>query len=118
MHTSLDLHDDQGPVLVTITWTVDPADVEEFTAAMTVVRRQRRRDGAITWGLYEDADRPGHLTESFVVATWAEQERQHERPIAADLAAQEGARRFLVADHTPQVQHQIGRHASSARHRR
>ena len=114
LHTSLHLHDDQGPVLIDITWLVDPAHVAEFTAAMAVVRRQRRRDGAVTWGLYEDVDRPGHLTESFLVASWAEHERQHDRPTAADQVAQEPARQFLVAGHTPHVRHHIGRHTSGS----
>jgi MFS family permease len=114
LHTSLHLHDDQGPVLIDITWVVDPADVAEFTAAMAVVRRQRRRDGAVTWGLYEDVDRPGHLIESFLVASWAEHERQHDRPTAADQVAQEPARQFLVAGHAPHVRHHIGRHTSGS----
>ena len=115
LHTALHVHDDQGPVLISVSWVVEPDDVPAFSAAMRVVRRQRRRDGAITWGLFEDVDQPGHLTESFIVASWAEHERQHDRPTVADQLAQEPARRFLLNGHTPHVRHHIGRHTVETR---
>lgn len=95
-----------GPVLVTVEWRVDPAAVADFTAAMVPTRRRRRRDGAITWGLYEDVEQPGRMLESFTVASWAEHERQHGRAIAADVEVEAAARAFLV-DGAPVVTHLV-----------
>jgi MFS family permease len=95
-----------GPVLVTIEWRVDPVRVTEFTEAMRPIHRLRRRDGAIRWGLFEDVVRPGHMLESFEVASWAEHERQHGRATAADALAQEPARSMLI-DGDPVVTHLV-----------
>jgi MFS family permease len=98
--------DEEGPVLVTIEWRIDPEAAQEFARAMEPVRRQRLRDGGMTWGLFHDLEEPGRMLESFTVTTWAEHERQHHRMIAADVAEQEAARAFLVAD-GPTVRHLI-----------
>jgi hypothetical protein len=98
-----------GPVLVTIEWRIDPARVDEFAEAMRPVHRLRRRDGAIRWGLYEDVVRPGHMLESFEVASWAEHERQHGRATAADALAQQPARAMLI-DGDPMVTHLVAPH--------
>lgn len=95
-----------GPVLVTVEWRIDPASASEFTAAMEPIRRRRRRDGAITWGLYADIADPGRMLESFTVASWAEHERQHGRTIATDVAVEAAARAFLV-DGDPVVTHLV-----------
>ena len=52
-------HPDHGPVLVTVEYHIDPAQGREFSHAMQAVRQFRRRDGAIRWGLFEDAATPG-----------------------------------------------------------
>ena len=51
---------------------------------MQLMRRIRRRDGAIRWGLFEDAATPGRYIETFVVESWAEHLRQHERVTISD----------------------------------
>jgi hypothetical protein len=56
---------------------------------------------------YEDVEAPGTFVEHFVVATWAEHERQHERPTAADEFINEAARQFLLAGHPLRVEHRI-----------
>jgi Transmembrane secretion effector len=93
-----------GPVLITIEWWIDPSRVEEFAVAMVPIARHRRRDGAVQWGLYRDVAEPGRMTESFMVASWAEHERQHHRTIAADAAEEAEARAFLVGN-DPTVTH-------------
>jgi MFS family permease len=104
---------EDGPVLVSIEWIIDPDHAEEFVQAMAPIRRQRLRDGGMTWGLFHDLARPGRMVESFTVATWAEHERQHHRSVAADSAAQAPARRLLV-DGEPRVHHFIGRRPTRA----
>src|SRR6266436_5239661 len=46
---------DRGPVLVTIEYRIDPNDREPFLAALEKLARERRRDGAYAWGVFEDA---------------------------------------------------------------
>jgi hypothetical protein len=67
----------------------------------------RRRDGAIRWGLWADAERPGHYLESFVVESWLEHLRQHERITAADRAVQRQATAFHRGAEPPRVTHFI-----------
>jgi len=75
---------DQGPVLVTVEYTVAPADVEEFLRAMQPYGRVRRRDGAFRWSVFRDVEQPDMYVEAFLVHSWAEHLRQHERLTLAD----------------------------------
>ncbi len=76
---------DDGPVLITVEYEVDPADAERFVPAMEELGRIRRRDGAYRWDLYADLERPGCYLETFVVDSWSEHLRQHGRLTVADL---------------------------------
>jgi len=80
---------DEGPVLVTVEYRVDPADVEAFVSAMEALERMRRRDGAIRWGLFRDTADPWRWLETFVVESWIEHLRQHERVTMSDRAVQD-----------------------------
>jgi MFS family permease len=105
--TAIDPAPDDGPVLVLIRYRVDPARTEEFAAAMRAMRRVRRRDGAYRWGLFEDVADPGCFVETYVVRSWAEHLRQHERFTAEDLAVRDRIRTFHVGDDPPTVSHFI-----------
>jgi hypothetical protein len=98
---------DDGPLLVSLRWQIDPERRAECVASMRPVRRLRRRDGAMQWGLYEDVEHPGDFIEHFTVATFAEHERQHERPTAADAQINECAQRFLLDGATLESSHLI-----------
>ncbi len=98
---------DRGPVLITIEYHIDPARMSEFTHAMQPMRRMRRRDGAMSWGLYEDAAQPGVIVESFVVESWLEHLRQHERVTKADREVQRAAQSFHISALPPVVRHLI-----------
>jgi MFS family permease len=75
---------DQGPVLVTIQYVVDPIKAPEFLHQIHKIQRIRRRDGAISWGVFADIKAPNTYLESFKVDSWAEHERQHNRFTQAD----------------------------------
>jgi MFS family permease len=107
---------DDGPVLVTTEWRIAPERAEEFAAAMVVVERQRRRDGAMQWGLYHDMADPGRMVETFTVATWAEHERQHHRSTGADAIEQRAARQMLLGG-DPVVTHLIAQYPVRQHHR-
>lgn len=100
---------DSGPVLVTIEYRVDPAKVPDFFAAMQTMRRIRRRDGAIHWGVYEDTSIPGTVIESFTAESWLEHLRQHDRVTNADRVQQEALRAFQTGDTPPVVRHFVTR---------
>ena len=100
---------DEGPVLVTLEYRIDPAREEEFLATMQVVRRMRRRGGAWAWGVFADAERPGVYLESYLVESWLEHLRQHERMTVTDRTINHRARAFHVGETGPVVRHMIAR---------
>jgi hypothetical protein len=101
------IHHEHGPVLVTVEYLVDPLRGKEFAHAMKAMRRIRRRDGAIRWGLYEDAAAPGRYLETFVVESWAEHLRQHERVTVSDREMELLAHAFHLGTEPPKVTHLI-----------
>jgi len=68
---------DEGPVLITVTFTVPPENERRFVEAMQRVQASRRRTGATRWDLYRDAAVPGRFMETFLVPSWDEHLRQH-----------------------------------------
>jgi hypothetical protein len=94
---------DEGPVLVTIEYRVDPGKVAEFLDALHDYERIRRRDGAVRWGVYYDAEDPGVYLENFIVESWAEHTRQHDRFTVADRKFEE--RVLSLAFGPPKTRH-------------
>jgi MFS family permease len=98
---------DDGPVLITVEYLVDPADTDAFISAMQELNRIRRRDGAHRWGLYADLERPGIHLETFLVDSWSEHLRQHGRLTVADLEVTHLIRSFHRGEDPPVVRHLI-----------
>ena len=96
-----------GPVLVTVEYRIDPERSHEFSRTMHAQSRVRRRDGAIQWGLFVDVTDPGRYVETFVVESWAEHLRQHERVTVADRDLEDRTRSFHIGDTPPVVSHFI-----------
>lgn len=95
---------DEGPVLITVTFTVPAANVAPFLQAMQHVRRSRQRTGASRWSLYRDAADPSRFVEAYHVPSWDEHLRQHhERLTGADQDIEEQAKQ--LAQGPPQVAH-------------
>jgi predicted MFS family arabinose efflux permease len=95
---------DEGPVLITLTFTVPADNVARFLRAMTQVRSSRHRTGASRWSLYRDAADPSRFVETFLVPSWEEHLRQHrERVTGADQDVEEEA--IKRAAGPPQVAH-------------
>ncbi|MFY9646780.1 MAG: MFS transporter [Terriglobales bacterium] len=74
----------KGPVLVTVEYVVIPKRTAEFVDAMHEYRRVRRRDGAYQWAIFRDTEVADRYLEIFLVNSWAEHLRQHERQTQAD----------------------------------
>lgn len=68
-----------GPVLVTASYRVPPDQMGAFVTAMRAVEAHRRRTGAYQWGLFRDLADPDRFVETFVVGSWGEHLRQHQR---------------------------------------
>lgn len=96
---------DQGPVLVTVEYLVDPDRAAEFVEAIHEYGRIRRRDGASRWGIYRDVENADRYVETFLVSSWAEHLRQHERATRADRALED--RLHSYARSAPNVRHLI-----------
>ena len=57
---------------------------------------ERRRDGAYAWDIFEDTASPGRMVETFLVESWMEHLRQHERVTNADRVLQERIENLLL----------------------
>jgi predicted MFS family arabinose efflux permease len=68
-----------GPVLVTAVYRPLPGREQELVDALYAGRYARRRTGAVSWRVWRDAADPGRVLEQFVVGSWEEHLRQHER---------------------------------------
>jgi MFS family permease len=108
--TTQDIAEDRGPVLVTVEYRIRPQDREAFLAALAPLEHERRRDGAYRWGVFEDAAEQGRIVESFLVESWMEHLRQHERVTNADRLVQEAVHRFQLSGE-PKVTHFIAAEA-------
>jgi MFS family permease len=103
---AVDADADRGPVLVTVEYQVAPERRGAFLAAIRNLEQQRRRDGAYSWDVFEDAARTGRFMETFMLASWLEHLRQHQRVTNADRVVQDAIREFN-ADAEPMVTHFI-----------
>jgi predicted MFS family arabinose efflux permease len=104
--TTQDIAQDRGPVLVTVEYCIRPQDRDAFLEAMAKLEHERRRDGAYRWGIFEDAAEAGRMVETFLVESWMEHLRQHERVTNADRVLQEAVRKFHLIG-APKVTHLI-----------
>ena len=89
-----DVEADRGPVLVTVEYRIDVKFREGFLDALYQLAHQRRRDGAYRWGVFEDVAEPGRFMETFLVESWIEHMRQHERVTNADRVLQDCVDQF------------------------
>lgn len=96
---------DRGPVLIQIEYQVRKDDIPAFLQAMQKVEHERRRDGAYAWGIAEHTGQPERVIEWFLVESWAEHLRQHQRVSKADADMQAEAVRFHQGPDKPVVHH-------------
>jgi hypothetical protein len=99
---------DEGPVMVTVEYLVDPSRAADFIEIMEQTRRARLRQGALSWGLFRDPAVPGRYLEYFLDETWVEHLRRLERFTASDVGLRERRLAFHLGDEPPKVQRFIG----------
>lgn len=96
---------DRGPVVVQVEYRIRRPDLPAFLLAMQAVERERRRDGAYAWGVAEHTGEPERVIEWFMLESWAEHLRQHQRVSKADADLQAEALRFHIGPDKPAVHH-------------
>ena len=107
---ALPIEPGDGPVMVTIEYLVDPARRGEFEAIMAESRSARLRAGAVSWGLFEDIERPARFVEYFACDSWADYLRRFDRFTAADEALHRRRHAFHIAESPPRISRFIARH--------
>jgi MFS family permease/quinol monooxygenase YgiN len=100
---AIDVDPDDGPVMVTVEYQIDPAEAAAFNAVMRETRRSRLRQGALSWGLFKDTSAPGRYIEYFVDESWLEHHRRLERFSAADAGLRERRTAFHRGSEPPKV---------------
>jgi len=106
-HLVFDPDSQDGPVLVTSTYTIAPENEQRFLQTMSRVRKSRLRTGAVEWGLYRDGEAANRFVEFFVVLSWEEHLRQHnERLTGVDRQYEEQA--DALSDPPPLTTHLLG----------
>jgi peroxiredoxin len=96
---------EKGPVLVTVEYAVIEKRTAEFVDAMHEYGRIRRRDGAYRWAIFRDTEVADRYLEIFLVNSWAEHLRQHERQTQADRELEQRINSCLSGE--PMVRHLI-----------
>ena len=92
---------DEGPVMVTVEYQIDPSRAAAFADVMERTRRARLRQGALSWGLFRDVAVPGRYIEYFVDENWLEHQRRLERFTAFDADLREQRLAFHVGAQPP-----------------
>jgi len=101
-----------GPVVVTVEFLIDEADIVPFLAAMSERRRIRRRDGAHQWALLRDLNDPRLWIERYKTATWLDYQRHNSRLTKDDAHVPERLLALHRGDKPPKVRRMIERQTS------
>jgi MFS family permease len=96
---------EQGPVLVTVEYLVDQQHAKSFLRVMHRYGRVRRRDGASRWAVFRDVEHNDVYLETFLVSSWAEHLRQHERSTREDRGLEDRLHSYVRSE--PRVRHLI-----------
>jgi MFS family permease len=98
---------DDGPVLIVVEYHIDPSKSKTFVQAVQKMKTIRQRDGAIKWNLFHDITSSENYVESFIVESWGEHIRQHERMTVSDKEIEDYVMSFHTGSKHPIVKHFI-----------
>jgi predicted MFS family arabinose efflux permease/quinol monooxygenase YgiN len=96
-----------GPIMVQVEYSVDPAHADDFRRVLADIGRNRRRDGALQWWLFQDTADPSRFVETWIEATWAEHLRNHDRVSVAHKELEQRARDLTRSGSTISTSHFI-----------
>ncbi len=97
-------HDD-GPITITIEYTIASEDRERFRTLMEEVQAACRRNGAFQCRVDESLDDPGLFRLDYMVSTWAEHLRQNMRMTVDEKQVFDKAWELHAGDSEPVVRH-------------
>ncbi|MDV3128613.1 MFS transporter [Mycobacterium sp. 21AC1] len=90
-----------GPVLVLVSYRVQPHNEAGFLTAMAGLGRSRQRTGASQWQLFRSGDQDATFVEAFIVRSWGEHLRQHlTRLTGNDLILEQAVEQFVDGEPT------------------
>jgi MFS family permease len=95
------VEDDQGPILVTVEYRIDPKDIKPFLRLIHEIGLERKRDGAYAWGVFEDTQVSGRIVETFLIQSMLELRHLRTRVTIADRLIEEQAGAFLKEPRKP-----------------
>lgn len=95
--------EEEGRVVITIEYHIDPARAEAFKRVMEETRRVRLSQGAIEWALLHHVSEPSRYVEQIVDESWTEHLRRFARATAADITLRERRLAFHVGEGAPAV---------------
>ena len=112
-----DIGPEEGPVMVTLEYQIDPERAAAFADVMQRTRRARLRQGALSWGLFRDVAEPGRYIEYFVDENWVEHQRRLERFTAFDAELRTQRMAFHLGAEPPVLRRYVGSDVSAAESR-
>ncbi|MCE9661283.1 MAG: MFS transporter [Burkholderiales bacterium] len=98
---------EDGRVVTTVEYLIDPLRTEAFVLVMQDSRRARLSQGAIGWQLLNDIGEPTRFVEEVVDESWTEHLRRFHRATAADLALRERRLAFHQGEEPPRIRRYV-----------
>ncbi|MEJ8811967.1 MFS transporter [Variovorax ureilyticus] len=95
--------EEEGRVVITVEYLIDPARAAAFRLVMHETRRARLSQGAIAWDLLHDIAEPNRYVEQITDESWTEHLRRFHRATAADMALRERRLTFHQGESLPVV---------------
>jgi hypothetical protein len=93
--------------MVTVEYSISRENVSAFSVEIAALGATRRRDGAYSWGVFQDTDDHQRWLEYFLVESWIQHLRQHERVSQADKLLQMSILALHNGPEPPRVSHLI-----------
>ena len=94
---------EDGRVIVTLEYRIDPRRASDFRKLMQESRRIRLGQGALSWQLLHDTTDPARYVEMIEDESWTEHLRRLSRFTASNMALQQRKQAFHVGENPPVV---------------
>ena len=92
-----------GPVMISVEYKIAEVFLPAFKEVMQRSRDARLRQGAMSWSMFEDAEKAGMMVENFVFETWADYLRRFDRFTTNDLNLQEERFQYHEGTEPPKI---------------
>ena len=106
---SLEAPVEEGHVITTVEYEIDPERAAAFVDLMQQTRRSRLSLGAVGWELLHDIGDPVRYIEQIEDASWTEHLRRFHRATAADVALRERRLAFHQSQEPPVIRRYVVR---------